>query len=60
MIVSFVSAKRPKKEEKVVPYVVTGEQFAENPTVWARKWSNRCQGIYLKLKELNVVTHDHV
>ena len=35
------------------------EQFEENPTVQARKWSNRWQGIYLKLKELNVVTHDH-
>ena len=36
-----------------------GEQYEENPTVRVLKWSNRRQVIYLKLKELNVVTHDH-
>ena len=59
MIVSFASAKRSKKRKKVVPRAAMGEQFEENPTVRARKRSNRRSGIYLKLKELNVVTHDH-
>ena len=36
-----------------------GEKFEEDPHVRNRKWSNRRQGIYLKVKELNVVTKDH-
>ena len=36
-----------------------GEKFEEDSHVRNRKWSNRCQGIYLKVKELNVVTKDH-
>ena len=59
MIVSFVQAKRLKKGEKVVPQGAMGEQFEKNPTVRARKRSNRRQGICLKLKELNVVIYDH-
>ena len=41
MIVSFASAKRSKKRKKVVPRAAMGEQFEENPTVRARKRSNR-------------------
>ena len=36
-----------------------GETFEEDPRVRNRKRSNRRQGIYLKVKELNVVTKDH-
>ena len=36
-----------------------GEKFEEDPHVRNRKWSNRRQGIYLKVKELNFVTKDH-
>ena len=36
-----------------------GEKFEEDPHVRNRKRSNRHQGIYLKVKELNVVTKDH-
>ena len=36
-----------------------GEKFEEDPHVRNRKWSNRRQGIYLKVKELNVITKDH-
>ena len=60
MIVSFVPAKRSKKWKKVVPRGAIGEHIEENPTVRARKRLNRRQGINLRLKELNVVTHDHV
>ena len=59
MIAFFASAKRSKKRKKVVPRAAMDEQFEENPTVRARKLLTRRQGIYLKLKELNVVTHDH-
>ena len=59
MIAVFASVKRSKKRKKVVPRAAMDEQFEENPTVRARKLLIRRQGIYLKLKELNVVTHDH-
>ena len=59
MIVYFEQTKRSKKGRKEVPRGAMGEQFEENPTVRARKRSNRRQGIYLKLKELNIVTRDH-
>ena len=36
-----------------------GETFEEDSHVRNRKRSNRRQGIYLKVKELNVVTKDH-
>ena len=36
-----------------------GEKFEEDPLVRNRKRSNGRQGIYLKVKELNVVTKDH-
>ena len=36
-----------------------GETFEEDPRVRNRKRSNRRQGIYLKVKELNVATKDH-
>ena len=36
-----------------------GEKFEEDPHVRNGRWFNRCRGIYLKVKELNVVTKDH-
>ena len=36
-----------------------GEKFEEDPHIRNRKRSNKRQGIYLKVKELNVVTKDH-
>ena len=36
-----------------------GEKFEEDPHIRNRRWSNRYQGIYLKVKELNVATKDH-
>ena len=36
-----------------------GGKFEEDPLVRNRKQSNRHQGIYLKVEELNVVTKDH-
>ena len=59
IFVRYFSAKRSKKGKKITPHGAMGEKFQEDPLVRNRKWSNRCQGIYLKVKELNVVTKDH-
>ena len=37
-----------------------GEKFEEDPYIRNRKQSYRRQGIYLKVKELNVITKDHL
>ena len=58
-ITSFL-AKKSRKGKKPVPRGPCGELLEKDPTKRARKRSNRRQGMFFKITELNKVTADHV
>ena len=58
-ITSFL-AKKSRKGKKPVPRGPCGKLFEKDPTKRARKRSNRRQGMFFKITELNKVTADHV
>ena len=57
-ITSF-TAKKSRKGKQPVPRGPCGELFEKDPAKRARKRSNRRQGIFLKVTELNKITADH-